>query len=38
VSGKGSEDAIAMAGGKKIPWDERKVVQEEFAKLYSAQG
>jgi len=33
VSGKGSEDAIAIAGGKKIPWDERKVVEEEFAKL-----
>jgi len=33
VSGKGSEDAIAVAGGKKIPWDERKVVEEEFAKL-----
>ncbi|HEY4509841.1 MAG TPA: UDP-N-acetylmuramoyl-L-alanyl-D-glutamate--2,6-diaminopimelate ligase [Candidatus Paceibacterota bacterium] len=34
VSGKGSEDAIAVAGGKKIPWDERKVIEEEFAKLY----
>jgi len=33
VSGKGSEDAIAVAGGKKIPWDERRVIEEEFAKL-----
>jgi len=33
VSGKGSEDAIAVAGGKKIPWDERKVIKEEFAAL-----
>ena len=38
VSGKGSEDAIAIAGGKKIPWDERKVIEEEFAKLYPGQG
>jgi UDP-N-acetylmuramoyl-L-alanyl-D-glutamate--2,6-diaminopimelate ligase len=36
VSGKGSEDAIAIAGGKKIAWDERKVVEEEFAKLYKS--
>ncbi|MBI2098227.1 MAG: UDP-N-acetylmuramoyl-L-alanyl-D-glutamate--2,6-diaminopimelate ligase [Candidatus Wildermuthbacteria bacterium] len=33
VSGKGSEDVIAVAGGKKIPWDERRVIEEEFAKL-----
>ena len=33
ISGKGSEDAIAIAGGKKIPWDERKVVEEEFTKI-----
>jgi len=30
VSGKGSEDAMAIAEGKKIPWDERKVIEEEF--------
>ena len=34
ASGKGSEDAIAVAGGKKIPWDERKIIEEEFASLY----
>ena len=38
VSGKGSEDVIAVAGGKKIPWDERKVVEEEFAKLSGGKG
>lgn len=27
-SGKGSEQAIVVAGGKKIPWDEREVVKE----------
>lgn len=27
-SGKGSEQAIVAAGGKKIPWDERQVVKE----------
>ena len=34
VSGKGSEDAIAIAGGKKIAWDEKQVIQEEYEKLY----
>ena len=33
VRGKGSEYYIAVTGGKKIPWGERKVVEEEFAKL-----
>lgn len=33
ITGKGSEDSIAIAGGKKIPWDDREVVQEEFQKL-----
>lgn len=37
VSGKGSEDAIAVAGGKKIPWDEAAVIREEFAKLYPGE-
>ena len=30
VTGKGSEDSIAMQGGKKIPWDDRKVIREEL--------
>lgn len=33
LSGKGSEDAIAAARGKKIPWSEEQVVLEEFQKL-----
>lgn len=32
ITGKGSEDSIAQAG-KKIPWDDREVVREEYAKL-----
>lgn len=33
ITGKGSEDSIAVKGGKKIPWDDRGVVREEFQKL-----
>ncbi|MBI1971546.1 MAG: UDP-N-acetylmuramoyl-L-alanyl-D-glutamate--2,6-diaminopimelate ligase [Candidatus Wildermuthbacteria bacterium] len=33
ITGKGFENSIAVAGGKKIPWDDRKVVQEEMDKL-----
>lgn len=33
ITGKGSEDSIAMQGGKKIPWDDRGVAREEFEKL-----
>lgn len=33
VTGKGSEQAMCVAGGKKIPWDDRKIVREELAKL-----
>ncbi len=32
ITGKGCEDSIAVKGGKKIPWDDRQVVREEFAK------
>jgi len=28
VTGKGSEQAICLKGGKKIPWDDRKVIRE----------
>ena len=28
ITGKGSEQAICIAGGKKIPWDDRNVVRE----------
>lgn len=34
ITGKGCEPSICLAGGKKIPWNEKKVVQEEFQKIY----
>ncbi|MDP2664726.1 MAG: UDP-N-acetylmuramoyl-L-alanyl-D-glutamate--2,6-diaminopimelate ligase [bacterium] len=37
ITGKGSEDSIAQAG-KKIPWDDREVVKEEFAKIVDKAG
>ena len=33
ITGKGSEDSMAVKGGKKIPWDDRKIVREEWTKL-----
>ncbi|MFA6421879.1 MAG: UDP-N-acetylmuramoyl-L-alanyl-D-glutamate--2,6-diaminopimelate ligase [Candidatus Buchananbacteria bacterium] len=33
LTGKGCEQAICVANGKKIPWDERKVVHNLLAKL-----
>ncbi|MBI2551804.1 UDP-N-acetylmuramyl-tripeptide synthetase [Candidatus Uhrbacteria bacterium] len=33
ITGKGSEQAMCVAGGKKIPWDDRKAVREELKKL-----
>jgi UDP-N-acetylmuramoyl-L-alanyl-D-glutamate--2,6-diaminopimelate ligase len=33
ITGKGSEPCICVAGGRKIPWDDREVVREEFQKL-----
>lgn len=33
LTGKGSEQAICSAGGKKIPWDERQVVREELGRI-----
>ena len=33
ITGKGCEPSICLAGGKKIPWDDRQVVREEFKKL-----
>ena len=33
ITGKGCEPWIVEARGKKIPWDDRKVVKEEFQKL-----
>jgi len=33
ITGKGSEPWMCVAGGRKIPWDDRKIVREEFKKL-----
>jgi len=33
ITGKGCEPSICVAGGKRIPWDDRKVTREEFKKL-----
>lgn len=33
ITGKGCEPWICLAKGKKIPWDDRKVVREEFERL-----
>jgi len=30
ITGKGAENSIAVKGGKKLPWDDRRVVKEEF--------
>ncbi len=33
ITGKGSEPSMCIEEGKKIPWDDRKVVKEEFSQL-----
>ncbi len=33
ITGKGCEPWICVEKGKKIPWDDRKIVKEEFRKL-----
>jgi len=33
ITGKGSEQAICVANGEKIKWDDRVVVKEELAKI-----
>ena len=37
ITGKGSESWMVVAGGKKVPWDDRKVVREELAGLTNNQ-
>lgn len=32
VTGKGSEQVMVVAGGRKIPWDDRKTLREEILK------
>ena len=34
ITGKGSEESICIKGGRKIPWSDKKVVLEEFQKIY----
>jgi len=36
ITGKGLEPWMCIAGGKKIPWDDRKIAQDEFKREYSA--
>lgn len=33
ITGKGCEPWICVKGGRKIPWDDRKVVREEFESI-----
>ena len=33
ITGKGCEPWICVAGGRKIPWDDRKIVKEELNRL-----
>lgn len=33
ITGKGSEQAICLAAGRLLPWDDRKVAREELAKI-----
>ena len=33
ITGKGCESSICLAGGKQIPWDDRRVAREEFNNL-----
>ncbi len=33
VTGKGCEPWMCVSGGKKIPWDDRKIIKEEFNRL-----
>lgn len=37
ITGKGSEQVMAVAGGKKIPWDDRQVVREELRRINKKQ-
>ncbi|MBI3963715.1 MAG: UDP-N-acetylmuramoyl-L-alanyl-D-glutamate--2,6-diaminopimelate ligase [Candidatus Kerfeldbacteria bacterium] len=37
ITGKGSEQAMAVARGKKVPWDDRKVVRELLNEEFKMQ-
>jgi len=34
ITGKGSEPWLCVKKGKKIPWDDREIVNQEFKKLH----
>jgi len=34
ITGKGCEPWMCVAHGKKIPWDDREIVKEEYKKIY----
>ena len=34
ISGKGSESWMCISEGRKIPWDDRKIVREKFKKIF----
>ena len=36
ITGKGSEQAICVREGKKIPWDDRRVVREILQRLHES--
>ncbi len=36
ITGKGSEPWMCLANGQKIPWDDRKIIREEFEKVFKA--
>ncbi len=38
ITGKGSEPWLCMEGGKKIAWNEEKIVREEFKKIHRKHG
>jgi len=35
ITGKGTESWMCLEKGKRIPWDDREILKEEFAKLKS---
>ena len=38
ITGKGSEPWICVERGKKIPWDDRKIVKEEYEKIRNTRA
>lgn len=38
ITGKGAEQYICLANGKKIPWDDRRIVREELAKINQSEA